>query len=265
MHIRWLGVGGMELEKDGFHLLVDPFLSRPPMRYLLGGTPRPDTARMDRLLPACRAILISHAHYDHLMDVPYLAARDRAAVYGSENAIRILAAYPIDPAQCHRLDNGVALSLGPFSVHVLEGRHGRIFGLTPYYGTIKENLRPPLAISEFRMDRMFSFLVQTESSRILFWNKPDAEGAMEADVLILLPQVLDARLDRLLDIVNPKHILPIHWENFFRPPEQSAQEFLMPGGWPFRKQSLRLFAQAVRRTHPRISVEILSIFQEITV
>jgi hypothetical protein len=263
MQIRWLGVAGLELDHGGFRLLIDPFLSRPPVWYLLGGRPKTDAARVDAHLPACQAILVSHAHYDHLMDVPYLALRDGATVFGSENVMRILAAYQIGADQMVRLESGWRRSIGPYMVQAIVGRHGRVFGIVPYRGKVRERLQAPLSLSEFRIDRMFSFFVEAAGRRILFWNRPEAEGAVEADALILLPQVLDARLDALLATVRPKRIIPIHWDNFFQPPDRSAYEFLMPGGWPFRRQSVQAFAKRVAANSSSIEVLKPIIFEPI--
>jgi hypothetical protein len=65
---------------------------------LLRSAPRilPDTLRIDSLLPrsADRAstILVGHGHYDHLMDVPYIATRraTSARIYGSPTVRHML-------------------------------------------------------------------------------------------------------------------------------------------------------------------------------
>ncbi len=84
--ITYLGVAGLLIEHNGHVLLTAPFFSNPSLRMvmpratrLLRSTPRisADTAAIERLLPrsADRAtvILVGHGHYDHLMDIPYIA------------------------------------------------------------------------------------------------------------------------------------------------------------------------------------------------
>jgi len=103
--VKFLGVAGLSIEHRGHVLLTGPFFSNPSLSKvaprvtrLLRSTPRiaPDTLGIDRLLPrsADRAstILIGHGHYDHLMDVPYIATRraTSARIYGSPTVRHML-------------------------------------------------------------------------------------------------------------------------------------------------------------------------------
>jgi hypothetical protein len=254
VRFRWLGVGGVELECDGIRIVIDPFLTRPPMRYLLAGRPRTDRMLMDRRLPKCQAIFVTHAHYDHMMDVPSLAMRDGAAVYGSENVCQIAAAYGVDSGHLHVVESGGEAIVGRFQIRSWEGRHGRIFGMVPYRGALSHRLCPPLPLADFRMDRMFSYEVIVDGTHILFWNRPDALGAVRADILFMMPQLLDERLQRLLQKTETKKIIPIHWDNFFSPADSTPQEFLMPGSWPFRSAHVDRFVQRVRMFAPNTEV-----------
>ena len=99
--ITYLGISGILVEHGGHVLLADPFFSNPAatrgpgaLRWLVSG-PRisSDSAVIERLLPisADRAsvILVGHGHYDHLMDVPYIAThRARSAVIFGGPSIR---------------------------------------------------------------------------------------------------------------------------------------------------------------------------------
>ena len=86
--ITYLGVSGLLIEHDGHVMLTAPFFSnpslglvRPRLTRLLRSTPRiaSDTPAIERLLPRsadrATAILVGHGHYDHLMDIPYIATR----------------------------------------------------------------------------------------------------------------------------------------------------------------------------------------------
>src|ERR1700737_1858228 len=86
--VTYLGVSGLIFEHKGRVLLTAPFFSNPSLRMvsprvtrLLRSTPRisPDTLLIEHQLPhaAARAttILVGHGHYDHLMDIPYIAVR----------------------------------------------------------------------------------------------------------------------------------------------------------------------------------------------
>ncbi|HEY6090344.1 MAG TPA: hypothetical protein VD771_11210 [Gemmatimonadaceae bacterium] len=105
MSVTYLGISGILVEHDGHILLTAPFFSNPPFaargrntfRWLATG-PRltPDSAVIERLLPrsADRAsvILVGHGHYDHLMDVPYIATHraKSAAIFGGPSIRHML-------------------------------------------------------------------------------------------------------------------------------------------------------------------------------
>ena len=86
--VTYLGVSGLLIEHERRVLLTAPFFSnpslgvvRPRVTRLLRSTPRiaSDTPLIERLLPRsadrATAILVGHGHYDHLMDIPYIAVR----------------------------------------------------------------------------------------------------------------------------------------------------------------------------------------------
>ena len=107
VEVTYLGVGGFMVRYRGRTLLTAPFFTNPPLadvappsrlRVLArrGRRIRSDTALIDRLLPraadSASMILVGHSHYDHLMDVPWIATRRArgAAIVGSPTMRHIL-------------------------------------------------------------------------------------------------------------------------------------------------------------------------------
>ena len=103
--VTYLGVSGLLIEHSGRVILTAPFFSNPSLRMvrprltrLLRSTPRisPDTALIERLLPhladRATAILVGHGHYDHLMDIPYIAVRraTRSRIFGGPSVRHML-------------------------------------------------------------------------------------------------------------------------------------------------------------------------------
>ncbi|HEX6627294.1 MAG TPA: hypothetical protein VF105_05025 [Gemmatimonadaceae bacterium] len=93
------------IEHQDHVLLTAPFFSnptfgqvRPRVRKLLRSTPRisADTNAIEQLLPVAAdrasAILVGHGHYDHLMDVPYIATHraKSAVIYGGPSVRHML-------------------------------------------------------------------------------------------------------------------------------------------------------------------------------
>lgn len=104
--VKYLGQGGFSLSYRGEHLLTAPMYSNPALSAVLTGTIAANPVAIDRFLGAdadqARAILVGHAHYDHLMDVPWVWEKTNSVpIYGTLDTKRVLAAYAPDrPAQC---------------------------------------------------------------------------------------------------------------------------------------------------------------------
>jgi len=210
---RWLGVAGLELRARQHVLLIDPFLTRPPFSRLFVGRVESDRALVRRHVSQAETILITHAHWDHLLDAAAIAEFTGALVVGSPNVCRIVAAQGVRPAKICQVDVGDRLSLGAFEVEVLPGTHGR----TPLdwfiNGRLPSDLRPPLRLRDFRMDCCLSFRIQIEGLRLL-----DCPGPpVAADVLAVGTDVPAPTLESLLRQVRSRLVVPVHWDNLFEP------------------------------------------------
>jgi len=63
--LKWLGVAAIELNFNNNVLLVDPFLTRPPLRNVFWGRPMANSGLLAEKIPRADHILVTHAHYDH--------------------------------------------------------------------------------------------------------------------------------------------------------------------------------------------------------
>ena len=90
--VQYLGVGGLLIRYGDTALLTAPSFSNPALLGLPPGPFQPiapDDERIDALMPPVddvEMILVGHAHYDHLMDVPRVMEKHalKAHVYGSQ-------------------------------------------------------------------------------------------------------------------------------------------------------------------------------------
>jgi hypothetical protein len=109
VEITYLGVGGVMVRYRGHVLLTAPFYSTPSLNAVLRNRVQPDPILIERLLPraadSASAILVGHSHYDHLLDVPYIATRRArgAMIYGSPSMRNILLGDPQLKRQPERL------------------------------------------------------------------------------------------------------------------------------------------------------------------
>jgi len=225
---RWLGVAGIELAVNGQTLVVDPFFTRPPLRRLWWGRVCPDRDLIAAKLRRCTFVLVTHAHWDHVLDVPEVARRTGARVCGSANTCDLLRVCGVPPAQIRQIRAGDRLTLGPYHLTVLPAQHGSIGVDRLLGGPLPPNLRPPLRIRDCRMDDCFSFLISAGGQRLLCAPGERPEDAAPADVLFVHTHRPEAYYEALLRVVQPALVVPYHWDDFFRPLSKPLRPFFKP-------------------------------------
>jgi L-ascorbate metabolism protein UlaG (beta-lactamase superfamily) len=245
VRFRWLGAAGIELVAGGEVLLIDPFVTRPPWSQLLVGRVAPDEELIARVIEQSDYILVSHAHYDHLLDVPEIARRTGARVYGSPNTCGIAAACQVPASQIGEVTSGQVLSLGPFAVEVLEAEHVKTPADRVLNGPLAPDLSPPLRLRDYRMDHCFRFRIHVDDVRVLH-----SPGRAEpADLLCVGTHAPDSVYQASLPTAHPKAVVPIHWDNFFRPLSRPICELRKPGG-----RRLDEFLALVERLAPQANL-----------
>ena len=93
--IQYLGTGGFLIKKDNLAVLTAPLFSNPLLPVVMTGELHPDKQAIRQYAPDLSnvdTLLIGHAHYDHMLDVPYLTKHymQQAMLYGSITVRNIL-------------------------------------------------------------------------------------------------------------------------------------------------------------------------------
>lgn len=238
---RWFGTAALELRLDGYVLWIDPFFTRPPAwKVLLGRGRQPDPDAAARHVTRCDQILITHPHYDHLMDVPEVMRLTGAPAAGSANAAALLRLLGQPPERTAVLAAGSRLALGPWQLTVLPAWHTA----TPLDGRINaplpQALRAPPHLLDYRMDACFGFLLEGGGLRLLVGNSP-APGPLDA--LFLAPYLPAGRLRAALR-AQPRRLVAIHWDDFTRPLANPPPVF------PLAALRLPAFRRQARRAAP---------------
>jgi len=240
LQLTYLGTAGWEIQDGNVTVLVDPYISR--LKYGGGGHPddnRPefartdlawsDTALIDSIITRADFILITHGHFDHLADVPYIAKKTGAKVIGNETTITILRAYEVPEDQLYAVRGGEDYQFDGFSVRVVPSLHSAL-GEKHYYDSrrwdAESDLEAPLRINQFIEGRSLAFLARFEGHTVLTMGsmnfiEREFEG-LNPDVL--LPGINGSRLglynydERLLRVTDyPPVVIPAHWDNFRLP------------------------------------------------
>jgi L-ascorbate metabolism protein UlaG (beta-lactamase superfamily) len=257
VELRWLGVAGIELNSAGETLLLDPFVSRIQLWRMLVGHICSDRGLVARHLPRANHVLISHAHFEHMLDVPEVMRRTQAAAYGSDNACRLLAALGVDTARTTPIATGDRLALGPWEISVLAGLHSSFLGRQWAMGRVGSKAGPPRSARDYRADCCFSFLLAAEGLRLLAWGSTETAKAPQADVLFVGAGTARSYLENLLLRVQPRLVVPLHWDDIFRPLSKPIRPMLAPPAWrwpPLRRMDLGDFESGVRRAWPSARV-----------
>ena len=229
VRITYLGTNGYQLEAEGRALLVDPYFSRVGlMASLFGQHLQPNERRIAEGMRSLRsdvdAILVTHAHIDHLFDVPRIMQLTRTRLLASKTAVELAEAAGTNRRRCDLVGPGDSRRVGPWKIHVFAAAHDRVFPIGVPFPGERENVAPPRHASDWRCGQSLSFLIEVAGKRIYIDSGgrpallPPSEIA-PVDLAILGVALPDSRA-RFVDAVRrlrPRYILPSHQDNFFRP------------------------------------------------
>ncbi|MBE6130058.1 MAG: MBL fold metallo-hydrolase [Erysipelotrichaceae bacterium] len=235
MKITFFGTTTLLFDDGKDQILFDAHFTRPSLPEYIFGSKATDTAiaeemmrkhPMDRL----RAIFISHTHHDHVMDMPFVAEKTGAAVYGSSSAMNVARGGGIPEEQLKEFKAGETYEVGDYSVKVLTSLHSKPTVLNNDIGeTIDAPLVQPARLRDYKEGGSYDFYVRNAGKTYLI--RPSfnyIEGQLdgyEADVLFLGVAGL-AKADEetekkffmeTVEKVKPQVIIPLHWDNFFSP------------------------------------------------
>ncbi len=229
LEVEWLGVSGYRLSYEGRTLFVDPYLSRVPLRDLvLRRRAMPDPATLDRFLTApgeTVGVLVGHTHFDHAVDAPAIARRTGCGAYGSRSLLNLMALHGLAD-QAVEVEPHRTYELGPFEVSFTPSVHSKLLlGLAvPYDGELTCEHLDSLSPSAYRCGQVWGISIAVAGVR--FYHQGSAnlldEEIRERDVDVFLAGVAGRGFTndywrRILPRLNPRAVVPTHYDNFFRP------------------------------------------------
>jgi L-ascorbate metabolism protein UlaG (beta-lactamase superfamily) len=227
--VEWLGVSGYRLTYEGRTLFVDPYLSRVPFRDLvLRRQALPDPVAIDRFLTApgeTVGVLVGHTHFDHAVDAPAIARRTGCRAYGSRSLVGLMALHGLAP-QAVEVEPYRTYELGPFEVSFTPSAHSKLLlGLAvPYDGELSCEHLDALSPGAYRCGQVWGISIAVAGIR--FYHQGSAnlvdEAVRERGVDVFLAGVAGRRFtdrywQRILSLLEPRAIVPTHYDNFFRP------------------------------------------------
>lgn len=261
LKIQYLGVGGHRIQYGDAVLLTGPSFTNPS--FLLTGPFMPLSSnhkKIDKFMPEssdAQIMLVGHAHYDHLLDVPYVMQKHapNAHLYGSQTTINsIVSAIPSERMTAVNEFMGTSdkpgkwfySTEGNIRIMALKSSHAPHFmGIKLMQGKHKKPLKKlPWHSFGWKEGQTIAYLIdfldtnQQPLYRIFYQDSASAEQQgivptlgdnVAINVAIICPASFSQIKNYPESIVNntqAKHYILGHWEDFFGNKPDGKQKFV---------------------------------------
>ena len=227
--ISWLGVSGYRLTFEGTSIFVDPYVSRVPLRsLLLRRTAMPNAALIDRYAGApgeVAGVLVGHTHFDHAVDAPALARRYGARAYGSASLGHLMRLHGLGELAVEVVPHE-PYELGPFVVRFVPSRHSKLlFGRkVPMDGELTCDHLHGLNPVSYRCGAVYGIRIEVAGISLYHQGSADLDDReLRGDpVDVFLAGVAGRSVtphywERILPKLDPRVVVPTHYDNFFTP------------------------------------------------
>ena len=220
LKVRWYGTNALEFRHANGSFMIDPYVSRNNKQITIPSevdkylTDRPDF------------VLMTHAHWDHLPDMPYLIKKTNTVLYASRTACNIMRTFDVPEKNLHELSYGEVIEMpGGVFVTALESRHKGSDDLQPTYDA-PPSLETLTHCSNWRCGEVFSFVIELEGKTIMNIGSanihvPSMSGS-DCDWLFCgISRFTPDFPDRLMRNIHFKCLIPTHHDEFTVPLDQT--------------------------------------------
>lgn len=281
--LTYLGAAGWEIRDGTTTILIDPYLSRingpaPPgggSGHPMAGDTRPaynwtdiatpDTTAIDAHIRKADFVLVTHTHYDHILDVPHIALKTRATVIGTESTENVMRAYGVAEEQLITVRGGEDYQFRGFSLRVIPSIHSPL-DHKHYFSsaTAPAGMKAPLTLEQIHPEGgTLAYLIRFPEHQILAFggnNYIEREIAgLEPDVVLMgagasRKEIYDYTGRLMRDLHYPAVVLPTHWDNFLVPYDVSQQAAL---------EALQSFVKEITAASPKTRVIVPKYFEPV--
>lgn len=232
VQITYLGTNGYLIRSRETSIVVDPFFTRISLgKVIVNGRCSSSSDLVSKYTKVAAfpdkvdAWLVTHSHYDHLMDVPPLQRKYGGKIISSATGSFLSQAVDPDIKSSDLIAAvpGKSYQVGKTKIRVMTSKHDRVAGFIPIPGLISEPLsNAPSRPNDWKVGAPLAFLIEIAGKRIyvdsggLPGHLPPVSGV---DLAILGVAVGDGqrRFVETVQALKPRYILPSHQDNFFIP------------------------------------------------
>lgn len=262
--IQYLGAGGILISQGVTTIAIDPFFSNTAMTYKNWFKPRstnlfvkPDTHTIEKAaaivnLVNVSAVFITHAHYDHILDVPHLyksVFSKKPIIYGNKTANNLLSnlipknnlvnvqdsASQFSKPDMHWIKAGPNFRVLPIlSDHAPHLKFIKLFDGESISTPTPEEYYSGSKLAIWKEGRTLAYLVEITDNQDTFRihiqtsactpndGLPPQEymqqiGKVDVSMFCMASfDNVDNYPDKLINYLKPQKIIIVHWENFFK-------------------------------------------------
>ncbi len=256
LQILWFGSACHEIRLGELSVVTDQFVTNGiKLRGLESDGER--VRQTLGLLDPPAAVIVNHAHYDHLLDAHAALSlpdwkRARVPLFGSATSCNLVAAWKDDEvsSRCNPVNAGdefVPRANHRLRIRAFQGRHNPHLscGVLLFDGTLDHPPERPETVFDYVCGEVLNYLIEMSSPdgttfRVVFLGGPGdpdwiPKGIAPVDVVIApTPGVehLDGHLIKHLEALRPRHIVLNHFNNFLKSDASDPDERSLPIDFP---------------------------------
>jgi L-ascorbate metabolism protein UlaG (beta-lactamase superfamily) len=235
VRVRWLGTAGFAITHGDHTVLLDPYVTRASLAQCLLSPLAPDLEAIERHVPRADAIIVGHTHFDHALDVPMIAKRDDAVVFGSASARALCRSQGVVESRIDVIEPETQSprerEVGPFHLRFHASAHSNLLlGRVPFPGEIQDCGDIPLRAERYRCGSVFGVEIRVAGRTIFHLGSAElVESALpplsvDLALVCVAGWTWTARFPtRVVRALSPRAILLSHWDNFLVPFERGAK------------------------------------------
>ena len=231
LELEWLGVSGYRMSYAGSTIYIDPYVSRTPLRNLLlrrSALPDPNTLKrtiFDREDATVEGVLVGHTHFDHAIDAPLIAKHFSARAYGSASLATLMSLHGVADLAVN-VEPNKTYELGPFEVRFIRSRHSKLLlgRKVPFDGELTCDHLHGLTPGAYKCGQVWGIRIDVAGTSFYHQGSADLldDELPSEPVDFFLAGVAGREVtprywERVLPKLDPKTIVPTHYDNFFTP------------------------------------------------